>query len=154
MVNLLRIKQNSKPHSQPGELRHSEEHPSCFNQRRCQDLYCQNDLNLQNIPRIPGKYAKLFIRSLEMFSPYALKRYIKDELKYAFKKAWSRPPKYWQPSIKITKELFWTELLRMVQERQIIFNVDECCFNRALKMDYSWLLVGWCSSVINDTSKR
>ena len=88
-----------------------------------------------------------------MYSPYVLKRYIKNELKYAIKKAWSRPPKYWQPSIKSTKGLFWTELLRMVHERQIIFNVDECCFNRALKMDYSWLPVGRSSSVINDTWK-
>ena len=71
----------------------------------------------------------------EKYSSHILKRLIKEELRYNFKKACSRPPKYCQPSTKIAKELFWTELLRMIYNKKTIFSVDEWSFTRAVKME-------------------
>ena len=89
----------------------------------------------------------------EKYSSHILKRFIKEELRYNFKKACSRSPKYCQPSTKITKGLFWTELLRMIYNKKTIFSVDEWSFTRAMKMEYSWLPIGKSSTIVNDIWK-
>ena len=89
----------------------------------------------------------------EKYSSHILKRFIKEELRYNFKKACSRPPKYYQPSTKIAKGLFWTELLRMIYNKKTIFSVDKWSFIRAAKMEYSWLPIGKSSAVVNDIWK-
>ena len=87
----------------------------------------------------------------ETYSSYIVKNFVKNALKFNFKKGCSRPPKYIQPKTVITKGLFWTELLRMIhKQQQLIFNVDEWSFTRAVKAEYSWLPVGKSSMVIND----
>ena len=89
----------------------------------------------------------------ERFSLYTIKTYLKKVLRYNFKKGWSRPSKYCQPNTKIAKGLFWTELLRMIHNKQTIFSVDEWSFTRAVKMEYSWLPIGKSSSVVNNIWK-
>ena len=69
------------------------------------------------------------------------------------KKGWSRQPKYCQPNAKIAKWLLWTEILRMIHNKQMIFSVDEWSFTRAMKMEYSWLPIGKSSSVVNNIWK-
>ena len=86
----------------------------------------------------------------EMYSMHFIKNYLKKVLKYSFKKAWSRPPKYARPEIKRAKGLFWAELLRIINKQQPIFNIDEWRFTRAVKSEYSWLPSGKSSFVIND----
>ena len=85
-----------------------------------------------------------------MYSIHKIKSYLKKTLRYIFKKAWSRPSKYSDPKIKITKGLFCNELLKMIYNQQPIFSFDEWSFTRAVKTEYSWLPVGKSSSVIND----
>ena len=89
----------------------------------------------------------------ETYSTYIVKSFIKKTLRFSFKKGWSRPPKYIQPKTIITKGVFWTDMLRMINKQQLIFNVDEWSFTRALKTEYSWLPVGESSMIINDNWK-
>ena len=92
----------------------------------------------------------VYKESGERYSAHILRRFVKKGLRYSFKKAWSRPPKYSNKETKIAKGLFWTEILRMIHSEQSIFNVDEWSFTRAVKMEYSWLPMGHTSSIIND----
>ena len=89
----------------------------------------------------------------EIYSEYILRKYIKSKLRYSFKKAWSRQPKYAEFTTKISKGWFRAELLRMINKEQLIFSVDEWGFTRMIKAEYSWLPMGKSSSVINDIWK-
>ena len=86
----------------------------------------------------------------EKYSIHIIKSYLKNILRYNFKKAWLRPPKYVDAKIKITKGLFCSELLKMIYNQQPIFSFDEWSITRAMKTKYSWLPVGKSPSVIND----
>ena len=89
----------------------------------------------------------------EIYSAYILRKYIKSKLRYSFKKAWSRPPKYAESTTKISKGWFWAELLRIINKEQLIFSADEWSFTRMVIAEYSWLPIGKSSSVINDIWK-
>ena len=89
----------------------------------------------------------------EIYSAHILRKYVKKWLRYSFKKAWSRPPKYAASATKMSKGWFSAELLKMVHKKQLIFRVDEWSFTRAVKAEYSWLPVGKSSSAINDVQK-
>ena len=79
-----------------------------------------------------------------------LKRYIKKYLRFSYKRGWSRPPKYSTQSIKQVKALFWNEIIRMLDNQEILFSVDEASFDRNIKQHYSWLPIGKSWQIIND----
>ena len=83
-----------------------------------------------------------------------LKRYIEKDLRFSYKRGWSRPPKYSTQSIKQVKFLFWTEIIKMLDNQEILFSVDEACFNRNIKQHYSWLPIDKSWQIINDNFRR
>ena len=86
----------------------------------------------------------------EVYSIYIIRKYIKDALKYRFKKGSSRPPKYISRRIQLTKALFCTELLSLIFKKEIVINIDESSFERSIKRHYSWLPKGKSCAIIND----
>ena len=108
-------------------------------------------------PQFPMTIQKIrkavFEKFGKMYSPYIVKEFLKKELRYSFKKSWSRLPKYMTPSIKISKGFFWIELLRSIHSQKEIYSIDEWSFTRDVKWEYSWLPAGKRSMVINDLCK-
>ena len=86
----------------------------------------------------------------EKYSIHLLRKFIRNELKYRFKKGSSRPPKYMSRRIQLVKALFWTELLSLLYRTEVVINVDESSFERSIKRQYSWLPKGKSSAIIND----
>ena len=84
---------------------------------------------------------------------HQLRAYVRNKLRFRFKKGCSRPPKYTTPSIAKSKFIFWTDLLRHILNGDLIFNIDESSFERSVKKQYSWLPIGRSSQIINESFK-
>ena len=89
----------------------------------------------------------------EWYSIHTLRRFLKEKLKYRYKKGSSRPIKYRANRAQSAKSLFWSELLLMILRGETIINVDESSFDRSIRSNYSWLPRGADSSIINDRVK-
>ena len=61
----------------------------------------------------------------EEYSMHIVGKYIRDTLKYRFKKRSSRPPKYVSRRTQLVKSFFCTEMLSLIYRREIIINVYE-----------------------------
>ena len=77
---------------------------------------------------------------------HQLRDYVKNELRLSYKKGGSRP---WNLNLKRQKplkELYTIWLIEAIGSRKDIININESCFNKNTKMDYSWFSKGmnWC----------
>jgi transposase len=82
-----------------------------------------------------------------------LKRFIKEECKYSYKKGSGRPRKIRKESHKSSKSLFWSKLLKQIYQGKTIVNIDEWGFSKEVKCNYSWLPRGEGNSILNSTWK-
>ena len=82
-----------------------------------------------------------------------LKSFIKNDLKYTFKKGSPSVNKANDEITKTSKKLFSTYLLQYIMEDKYIINVDEVSFSRNLINNYSWLPSSQTSPIINKVSK-
>ena len=82
-----------------------------------------------------------------------LKSFIKNDLKYTFKKGSPSVNKANDEITKTSKKLFSTYLLQYIMEDKYIINVDEVSFSRNLINNYSWLPSSQTSQIINKVSK-
>ena len=89
----------------------------------------------------------------ECYNIHTLRRFLKEKLKYWYKKGSSSPIKYRDNRIHSAKFLFWSELLLMILRGETIINVDESSFDRSIRINYSWFPRGADSSIINDRVK-
>ena len=89
----------------------------------------------------------------EIYSEQKIKNFVKKEMRFAYKKGSSRPPKYATRRIQIVKFLFWTELLDLIAKGEVIINIDESSFDRSVKREYSWLPIGQSFPIINERIK-
>ena len=70
-------------------------------------------------------------------SRYMIVKILKDKLNYSFKKGYSRPIQSTKQELTWFRELFSIKALKYILEDKIIVNIDETCFNRGLKAEYS-----------------
>ena len=70
---------------------------------------------------------------------YDIKYYLKTVLKYSYHKGSGRMPQVKALSNKLFKGIFSSEVLTHIYKNKYIINIDECCFNRDAKSQYSWL---------------
>ena len=89
----------------------------------------------------------------EIYSEQKIKNFVKKEMRFAYKKDSSRPPKYATRHIQLVKFLFWTELLDLIAKGEVIINIDESSFDRSVKREYSWLPIGQSFPIINERIK-
>jgi hypothetical protein len=68
-----------------------------------------------------------------------IRRFIKNDLKYLYKKGSSRPAKIRSNPNIYSKSLFCVKILSELHRGRLIVNVDECGFTRSVKTEYSWL---------------
>ena len=104
-------------------------------------------------PKFPMTLSKIRNEIFQTFgikySIHKIRKYLKDELRYTYRKGSSRPCRYNVRRIQLIKELFCSELLQIILSKEIIINVDECSFDRTLKQAYSWFPRGKSWAVIN-----
>ena len=89
----------------------------------------------------------------EVYSTHEIRNYIKNVMKYSYKKGNSRPPVYVQRGTQLRKALFCTELLSLIANGEVIINCDESSFDRSVRQQHSWLPVGQSCQIINDWLK-
>ena len=89
----------------------------------------------------------------DMLSYHQVRRTIKEDLGYSYKRRWSRPPKYMDSKLMKQKGVFWIELMMIMNKLQTIYNVDEWSFERSLKQEYSWLSKSGGGAIINNVSE-
>ena len=78
-------------------------------------------------------------------------KYLKEKLRFSFKKGSYRPPSVRYTNHKLARGWFSVQLLRLLLKGQLILNWDECSFNRSTRKNYSWLPMGSGGSIINST---
>ena len=88
------------------------------------------------------------------YSDWKVARFVKQRLKYSYKKGCSRPPKVGGSKNIVAKGWFAVELLIVIHSRKIVINVDESSFERSVKQNYSWLPRGSSGIILNDVFKR
>ena len=64
---------------------------------------------------------------------HQLRAYVRNKLRFRFKKSCSRPPKYTTPSIAKSKFIFWTDLLRHILNEDLIFISTKAALSVQLK---------------------
>ena len=84
-----------------------------------------------------------------MYSRHTIQTFVKKELRWSYKKGCSRPQKYKTKPIQVSKALFCVDLVNLMKERRLIINIDESSFDRSMKLEYSWLLIGRSSALLN-----
>ena len=83
-------------------------------------------------------------------SYYQIRRMLRKDLAYSYKRGSSRLPKYKDSKLLKRKGEFWVELMKMMQKQLTIYNVVEWSFERSLKQTYSWLPRSKGGSIVND----
>ena len=96
---------------------------------------------------------QLEVQSGKKYSSYWIKKFVKNEMRYSYKKGSSRPPRYLTKRIQLVKTLFWNELLSMISKGDVIINIDESSFDRSIRREYSWLPNGRSTPIVNDRTK-
>ena len=66
---------------------------------------------------------------------HLLRAYVRNKLRFRFKKGCSRLLKYTTQSIAKSKFIFWTNLLRQILNENLILNIDESSFERSVKKE-------------------
>ena len=83
------------------------------------------------------------------YSQYFIRNFIKQKLKYSYKKGWSRVLKANSVGYNIMMHILDTKLFIELSTKRLIFSIDESWFNRSLKKEYSWLLRNKSGSSLN-----
>ena len=82
-----------------------------------------------------------------------LKKFIKQDLRYSYKRGSARPPQAVQPTSADANALFWARILSEIYEGKLIVNVNEWGFSRMMKSNYSYLPSGGGGAILNDRHK-
>ena len=77
---------------------------------------------------------------------------LKDKLNYSLKRVVQDQLRVQKQELTWLRELFSIKALKYILEEKTIVNIDETCFNRSLKTEYSWLPKNLTSSIININS--
>ena len=80
-----------------------------------------------------------------------IKDFIKNTLKYNYKRGSSRPTKTLSEWSKYLQAIFSSQLLLKIYQNRLLINIDESKFTRSVKINYSYLPKGESSSIINTT---
>ena len=78
-----------------------------------------------------------------------ISKFLKEELKYSYKRGSSRSTLSHNPKLKYMQWIFSKMVIDFIAEKKIIFNVDESTYSRSIKCNYSWLPLGESSAIIN-----
>ena len=89
----------------------------------------------------------------ESYSIQIIRKFVRTEMKYVYKKGSSRPPVYAAKRTQLVKALFWTELLSYIARGEIVININESSFDRTVKREFSWLPMGRSYQIINERIK-
>ena len=82
-------------------------------------------------------------------SPADIKKFIKENLNYSYKKGSSRVLACKEPSLRELQAIFFCRMLRALRENEILINIDESSYKRSVKLDYSWFPRGISSPIVN-----
>ena len=85
-----------------------------------------------------------------LYNSTIFKKLIKWELKYSYKKGCSVLYNIKLIELYLSKDCFCSELLKQINEKTLILNIDESSINRTIKQNYSWLPIERSSPIIND----
>ena len=78
-----------------------------------------------------------------------VKAYLKKEANFSFKKGSLRHSNSVLEKNLLFQVLFNCNFLSQILDSKYLFNIDECCFNRDVKQQYSWLPKGFNSSILS-----
>ena len=84
-----------------------------------------------------------------MYSRHTIQTLVKKELRWSYKKGCSKPQKYKTKAIQVSKALFCVDQANLMKDRRLIINIDESSFDRSMKREYRWLLIGRSSALLN-----
>ena len=79
---------------------------------------------------------------------HSLRKFIKKELNYWYKRGSSRSISSKEPSCKYWQSIFSWRIISSIYSGQTIINVDESIFSRSVKSNYSWLPRGESSWIL------
>ena len=108
-------------------------------------------LNLQPCQSQYKKFKESIKEKFETEKSWAsIKKYIKEELNFSYKRGCSRPIAWKSQEHLYLQSLFSWRILREIRAGALLINVDECSYNIFIKRNYSWLLISSSNPILND----
>ena len=80
----------------------------------------------------------------------SIKKYIKEELKFSYKRACSRPIAWKSQEHVYPQSIFYGRILREIWAEALLINVDKSSYKIFIKRNYSWLPIGSSNPILND----
>ena len=106
-----------------------------------------------NLRHIPQVYPKFRIKLKEALNSDAklhwIRNYLKNDMKYSFKRGSSRNVRVKSTSSVFPQAIFSTKLMTRILEDILVINIDESSYGRSIKNNYSWLPKSQSSGIIN-----
>ena len=75
--------------------------------------------------------------------------FMKNDLRYAYKRGNSRPMASKNKRLPYMQSIFWWRVMSRMKKGIMIANIDESAYTRVVKQNYSWLPISKSSSLIN-----
>ena len=108
-------------------------------------------LNLQPCQSQYKKFKESIKEKFETEKSWArIKKYIKEELKFSYKRGCSRPIAWKSQEHVYLQYIFSWRILREIRAETLLINVDESSYNIFTKRNYSWLPIGSSYPILND----
>ena len=111
----------------------------------------RDSLNLQSFQSQYKKSKETIKEKFETEKSWAsIKKYIKEELKFSYKRGCSRPIPLKSQEHLYLQSLFSWRILREIRAEALLIKVDESSYNIFIKRNYSWLPIDSSNPILNN----
>ena len=108
-------------------------------------------LNLQPCQSQSKKFKESIKEKFETEKSWAsIKKYIKEELKFSYKRGCSRPIAWKSQEHVYLQSIFSWRILREIRAEALLISFDESSYGMFTKKNYSWLPIGSSNPILND----
>ena len=78
-----------------------------------------------------------------------ISKWLKEDFKHVYKRRSSRTALSRNPKLKYMQWIFSKKVMNYIDNKKLIFNIDESTFSRSIKCNYSWLPCGKSNAIVN-----
>ena len=76
-------------------------------------------------------------------------KFLKEDLRLSYKRGSDRLTLSMNPKLKYQQAIFSCRMIKKLESREIVINVDESSYTRSVKTNYSWLPKGRMKPIVN-----
>ena len=96
---------------------------------------------------------ELDIKFNSNYSDVLIRRYLKNGLKMSYRKSTIKPSNFDLSKVRIIRNLFWYRILKIIDEKVLLVNIDESSFGCDISSDRYWFKRGQSDEIFNKRYK-